>query len=174
MKFRFFLFSFFFIFLSENVKAHCPLCTIGAGAAAGAAVYLGVSKVVIGLFIGAFAMSMGYWMGNFAERKYNKKRIMFQKPLIIVSIFLLTVLPLMPIFEAIGPLYLSFIGEYGKTFAINYSLYSSIFGGLIVFISPSLSSRITKLRNGKTIPFQGTSLTLLLLIVIGVLIQLMI
>jgi rhodanese-related sulfurtransferase len=155
------------VFLIENVSAHCPLCTIGAGAAAAGAVWLGVSKVVVGLFIGGFSMSMGLWMSRLIKKKYFK----FQKELIVVGVFLLTLLPLLPIFSAIGPLHFSFIGEYGKTFAINYSLISGLFGGLIVFSSPSLSRKITKKRNGKIIPFQGTMLTIILLIIVGIILQ---
>lgn len=166
-NFLFLIFGAFFIFLIENVSAHCPLCTIGAGAAAGAAVWLGVSKVVVGLFIGGFSMSMGLWMSRIAKKQYFK----FQRPLIIIAVFLLTLLPLLPIFSAVGPLHFSFIGEYGKTFAINYSLFSGLFGGLIVFASPNLSRKITKKRNGKIIPFQGTMLTIILLIIFGIILQ---
>ena len=155
------------IFLSKIISAHCPLCTVGAGAAAAGAVWLGVSKVVVALFIGGFAMSMGMWFSKIPKKKY----IPFQKTVIILAIFLTTVLPLLPLFTAIGPLYLSFIGLYGSTYAINYSLASSLFGGLIVFISPAISKKITKLRSGKMIPFQGVILTLSLLIVLGILIQ---
>ena len=129
--------------------------------------WLGVSKVVVALFIGAFAMSMGMWFAKIPKKRY----IPFQKTLIIAVIFLTTVLPLIPLFKAIGPLYLSFIGDYGATYAVNYSLATSFLGGLIVFISPSLSKSLTKIRKEKTIPFQGTMLTLSLLIIFGILIQ---
>jgi hypothetical protein len=158
------------LFLIKEVSAHCPLCTIGAGAAAAGAVWLGISKVVIALFIGAFAMSMGMWFSNLPKKQY----IHFQKTLIIIAVFLTTVLPLLPIFSAIGPLYLPFVGEYGKTYAFNYSLASSLFGGLIVFSSPSLSRTLTKLRKGKMFPFQGIIITLLTLIIIGGIIQILV
>ena len=112
-------------------------------------------------------MSMGMWFSKIPKKRY----IPFQKTAIIAIVFLTTLLPLMPLFKAIGPLYLSFIGEYGKTYAINYSLASGLFGGLVVFISPSLSRSLTKVRKEKTIPFQGTILTLSLLIIFGILIQ---
>lgn len=154
--------------LAESVSAHCPLCTIGAGAAAGAAVWLGVSKVVVALFIGGFAMSMGMWFSRTPKKKY----IPFQKTAIIAIIFLTTVIPLLPLFNTIGPLYIPFIGDYGTTFAFNYSIVSSIFGGLIVFSSPSISRKLTKFRNDKTIPFQGILITLSFLIIVGIIIQL--
>jgi hypothetical protein len=160
------------IFLIEFISAHCPLCTVGAGAAAGAAVWLGVSKVVVALFIGAFAMSMGMWFARVLDKK--KRYIPFQYSIIVISVFLLTVWPLIPIVKAIGPLYLSFIGEYGKTYAINYSLVSSLLGGGIVLTTPKISRKITKLRDGKMLPFQGILITFLLLIITGGFIQLLI
>ena len=133
MRFRnLFLFLLAPIFLATRVAAHCPLCTIGAGAAAGAAVWLGVSKVAVVLFIGAFAMSMGMWFSKIIKKKY----IPFQNFVIIALIFVTTFFPLLPLFKTVGPFYLSFIGEYGTTFAVNYSLYSGLLGGLMIFISP--------------------------------------
>ncbi|MDP3966421.1 MAG: rhodanese-like domain-containing protein [archaeon] len=166
-SFLFLIFGALLIFFIESVSAHCPLCTIGAGAAAAGAVWLGVSKIVVALFIGGFAMSMGLWMSRIIKKKYFK----LQNSLVVIGVFLLTFIPLLPIFSAIGPLYLSFIGDYGKTYAVNYSLLSGLFGGLVVFSSPSLSKKITEKREGKIIPFQGILLTLTSLIVIGILLQ---
>ena len=168
MRFRnFFLFLFAPIFLASRVVAHCPLCTIGAGAAAGAAVWLGVSNVAVILFIGAFAMSMGMWFSRIIKRKF----IPFQKIIILVGVFALTFFPLLPLFNAIGPLYFSFIGEYGTTFAVNYSLYSGLLGGFIVLVSPTASRKITKWRNGKHVPFQIIILSFVTLLIIGTVIQ---
>lgn len=169
-KFNLFFSAIFLIFLVPTVKAHCPLCTIGAGAAAAGAVWLGVSKVVVALLIGGFSMSMGLWFSRVIKKKY----IPLQGPIITIVVFLTTVLPLMPIFKVIGPLYLSFIGEYGTTFAVNYSLATSILGGIIVFSSPKISKKLTNLRKGKMLPFQGVILTISLLIITGGIIQLII
>ena len=167
-----FLSGIFTLFLTPRVMAHCPLCTIGAGAAAAGAVWLGVSKIVVALFIGTFAMSMGMWFSRVIGKRWSY--IPFQNIFVSIAIFALTVWPLIPIFKSIGPLYLPFIGEYGKTYAFDYSLVSALMGGLIVFISPSLSKKITEIRNGKLIPFQGIVLTLLILIIVGGIVQLVI
>ncbi len=170
---KFFIFSFFsfmFIFLLKEVSAHCPLCVIGAGAAAAGAAYIGINPLIIGLFIGAFAMSMGMWFSRIPKKQY----VPFQKTIIVVVVFLTTILPLLPIFSAVGPLYLSSIGEYGSTYVVNYSLVSSLFGGLIVFVSPLLSKKMTNLRKGKIVPYQGVVLTLTLLLITGGLIQVLI
>ena len=129
--------------------------------------WLGVNKVVVALFLWAFAMSMGMWFARIIKKKY----IPLQNFLIVAIIFFTTVLPLMPLFKALGPLYLSFIGDYGTTYVFNYSLASSFLGGIIVLSTPSISKAITKKRNYKTFPFQGTLLTLALLIIVGILIQ---
>src|SRR3989338_9689146 len=139
------LISLFFIIpfvLFKYIDAHCPLCTITAGAAAAGGVYLGVSKIVIGLLIGAFAMSIGMWLARIVKKKY----IPFQKTLIILLIFLLTVIPLLPIFSHVGGFNIGLTGDYGsllnRTYVIDHSFLASFLGGAIVFISPSLNRRI--------------------------------
>ncbi len=162
------------IFSLREVSAHCPLCTIGAGAAAAGAVYLGVSKVVVSLFIGAFAVSTGWWVSKIIKKKY----IPYQKHLIILASFLLTIIPIMPIMETIKPFYLSLFGDYGtlfnRTYLLNMALFGSIFGGGIVYLTPLISSKISKMRGGRIIPFQGVILTLTLLIIAGGIIQLLV
>ena len=159
----FFLFPF-------SVRAHCPLCTIGAAAAAGGAAYLGVNTAVIGLFIGAFAVSTGWWVSRWVKKKY----LPYQKTLIILASFLLTVIPILPLIGGTSPIYISWWGEYGKTIPYNTALLPSIFGGLVVSITPQLSKKISSLRNGKVFPFQGVILTLLSLILLGIIIQVVI
>jgi len=169
---KFFVFPIFALLsalFAKIVSAHCPLCTIGAGAAAGAAVWLGISKLAVAMFIGAFAMSMGMWFSNL--KIFKKKYVTFQKIAIVLAVFLTTVIPLMPLFTAIGPLYLSFIGPYGTTYAFNYSILTSLLGGVIVFLSPTLSRKLTKVRKGKMLPFQGILITFISLIIAGGIIQ---
>ena len=76
---------FILIIFATEVSAHCPLCTVGAGAAAAGAVWLGVQKAAVAVLIGGFAMSMGMWF----SRIPNKKYIPLQKTLIITIIFLI-------------------------------------------------------------------------------------
>ncbi|MBU2615641.1 MAG: hypothetical protein KKC19_00905 [Nanoarchaeota archaeon] len=170
MNKRFLILPTFVIFLINSVSAHCPLCTIGAGVAGAGAVWLGVSKVVVALFIGAFAMSMGFWFSNIIKKRY----VPFQKTLIVIVVFATTVFPLMPIFSAVGPLYLSFVGDYGTTYAVNYSLGSTLLGGIVILSSPSISRSLTRIRKGKMIPFQGMIITFLTLIITGSIIQILI
>ncbi len=160
------------LFLIKSVYAHCPLCTLGAAAAAGGAAWFGVSKAVIGVFIGAFAVSIGWWIARLIKKQF----IPFQKWVIILFSFATTVLPLLTIMNDIHPVYISIAGGYGsllnRTYLLNDFLVSSIIGGIVVSLTPWLSDKITKFRNGKMLPYQGIILTFILLIIIGIIIQL--
>lgn len=162
-----------FLLFIRDTYAHCPLCTLGAVAVAGGAAWLGVSHIVIGLFIGAFAVSLGWWFSGILKKSYFR----YQKLAIILFFFLTTVLPLLPLIKAPTPypLYISFFGEYGsmfnRTYLFNLFLVGSIIGGLIVSLTPSLSKAITSWRKGKTLPYQGLTLTFILLITSGIFLQ---
>lgn len=174
MKKLFFLsFAFLFI-LVKQASAHCPLCTVGAAAVAGGAVWLGVKLVVVGVFIGAFAVSLGFWAGRIIKRKF----IPMQKPVLIIVSFLTTVIPLISILSnehAVYPIYISMAGDYGsllnRTYLLDQFFLGSLIGGVIVSLAPLISKKITSLRSGRTIAFQGSALTLVLLILIGVVLQ---
>ena len=167
------LIAFFpFLLLMQSAYAHCPLCTAGAAFAAGGAAWLGISKAIIGVFIGAFAVSTGWWVSNLLKKKY----IPFQKPLIILLSFVTTIWPLMPLMESIYPVYISWIGDYGsllnRTYLFSMFLVGSILGGFIVCITPWLSKKITEMRNGKMLPYQGIMLTFTLLVILSLAVEL--
>ncbi|HIH13155.1 MAG: hypothetical protein QT02_C0004G0052 [archaeon GW2011_AR9] len=155
---------------ATGVQAHCPLCTIGAGAAAGGALWLGVDLLVVALFVGGFAASTGWWISRLIKKEY----IRHQKMLIIIASFILTIVPLIPLFEGITPLYISWFGEYGswfnRTYLLNTFLLGSIVGGAFVSLTPYLSQKMTSWRR-KQIPFQGIIITLVGLLGMGVLLQ---
>src|SRR3989344_4609443 len=176
MKFKIFFLLFFSLALVKNAYAHCPLCTVGAAAAAGGAAWLGVSKIVIGVFIGAFAISIGWWISNLIKKQY----VPFQRPLIILFSFATTVFPLLglEIMRSNYPLLVSFFGDYGSLFnrryIINLFFIGSIIGGFIVSLTPWLSRRITIIRNGKMLPYQGILLTFALLVISSTIIEVLI
>ena len=173
MRFKGFFLLFFSLALVKNAYAHCPLCTVGAAAAAGGAAWLGVSKIVIGIFIGAFAVSIGWWVSNLIKKQY----IPFQRLLIILFSFVTTVFPLlgMEVMRSNYPFLASFFGDYGslfnRTYIINLFLIGSVIGGFIVSLTPWLSRKITIVRNGKMLPYQGIMLTFALLIVSSAIIE---
>lgn len=148
-------------------SAHCPLCTAGAGALAVVAAYLGISSMIVGLFIGAFALALGMWLAKLPKKKY----IPYQYPILAIIIFLSTVIPIIPLVKDYAPLYVSFWGEFGKTFAVNLFLAGLPLGVLALLSAPFLSKKISKLRGGKMIPYQGVMITIVLLIIISLVIQ---
>lgn len=158
--------------LASVTYAHCPLCTVGVMAAAGGAAWFGINTAVIGLFAGAFAVSLGWWASTWFKKKY----VPYQRELLILLSFATTILPLIPKLDAFTPLYVSLMGGYGtllnRTYLVNLFLVGSLLGGLVMLASPWLSRQVTKARGGKTIPFQGMALTFLLLLVMTGVIQL--
>ncbi len=162
----------FFLFSGlRYAEAHCPLCTLGAAAAAGGAAWLGVNNIVIGLFIGAFAVSTGWWISSLIKKKY----IPGQKPVIILVSYITTILPISKLIPSIYPFYISLMGDYGsilnRTYIVNLFIIGTIIGGLIVSVAPTISKKITAVRQGKTLPYQGVVITFLILITIGGIIQ---
>lgn len=155
------------IFAPRFVLAHCPLCTAGAGILAVMAAYFGLSSMIIGVLIGAFALALSLWLKNWPRKQF----IRYQRLIVGVIIFLGTVVPIVPLVVDYGPLYLPFWGEYGRTFAVNLYLVGLPFGMGAVYSAPPLSRLLTKARGGKIMPYQGVSITLILLVIISTLIQ---
>ncbi len=159
------------LMLMGRAYAHCPLCTVGVAAAAGGATLLGVNISVIGLFIGAFAVSTGWMVANLIKKSF----VPMQKTLIIMGSFVFTILPISPIVgQSNVPFSVFLTGEYGTwlntTYVFDLFIIGSIIGGLLVSLAPWLSRKITDLRK-KTLPFQGVVLTLIMLLVSSALLQ---
>lgn len=162
----------FALLLPAQALAHCPLCTAGAGALAVLAAYLGVSTFTVGVLIGAFALALSLWIAGMPKKEYFR----YQRPILAIVIFLGTVLPIMPLVQDYAPLYVSLWGKYGnllnRTYAVNLYLAGVPLGMLVLWLSPSISRMLTRVR-GRQLPYQGLGITFLLLIVIGVIVQLL-
>ena len=166
--------SLFAVFLvlatSKTAFAHCPLCTVGAGALAVLAASLGVSSVVVGVLIGAFALALSLWLAPLVKKQY----IPYQKRILTLLIFVGTIVPIMPFIKDYGPLYISLGGEYGtpwhNTYTIDLFLFGTIVGAILVFVAPLISRLLTKLRN-RQMPYQGVTITLFLLVIASVIAQ---
>ncbi len=155
--------------LIGKASAHCPLCTAGIAAIAGSAIFLGVKTVVIGLFVGALAVSMGFWVAN-------ARNLLYWKKMVLASVsFAITVLPLTSLMPGYIPVYISVAGDYGsllnRTYLLNSFLTGSLIGGLAAVAAPRASQKITEMRNGKRIAFQGVIVTFTILIAIGAIMQ---
>lgn len=132
---------------------------------------MGVAKPVLGIFIGALGVSMGWWFA----KKIPKEYIPYQKEVLIVASFLLTVVPILPIIGQQQAFFIGLHGSYGSllhnTYMYDMSFLTSIIGGTVVTLSPRISRKITEIR-GKHIDYQGILVTFATLIVLSLTIQL--
>lgn len=158
-------------FIPGVAKAHCPLCTAGAGVLAIGATYLGVSAAVVGVLIGAFALALGFWIARLVKKQYIKR----QQPVLVTLIFISTVIPIMPLIREYRPINLYLIGEYGsllnRTYMFNLFVIGALIGAGIMYISPTVSEWVKNQRRGKLIPYQGIIITFILLAGVSLLIQ---
>lgn len=161
------------IFLPKVASAHCPLCTVGAGALAVFAASIGISTMVVGVMIGGFALALSTWIAKLPKKEY----IPLQYPILALTVFWGTIIPIMPLIIEYRPLYVRLMGDYGSmlhnTYAINLFIAGSILGALLMWVGPHASKRLTKLRDGKTIPYQGITISLLLLVIASVIIEIL-
>lgn len=160
----------FFLIFAGTASAHCPACTVGAGFAVTIASYLGVDLAVLGLLLGAFGVSTGWWISKKLSRSY----VPYQKKLLVLSSFLLTVVPLAPMIAQKEAFFINLVGVYGSllhnTYFYDASIITAIVGGLVVTFTPWISSKITELR-GEHIDYQGIGVTFSMLIFLSVVIQ---
>ncbi|MBI4153956.1 hypothetical protein HY501_01340 [Candidatus Woesearchaeota archaeon] len=167
MKKPIFLFLFFLLGIPA-VSAHCPLCTAAVGAATITAQYYGLDASIIGLLVGAFAISTGLWIALKLRRRY----VPFQLPLIASASFFLTVIPLLPVVNSgLLPIPALFTGDSGgllnRVYWIDRFLLGSVIGGLATIGGFALHRKIKSVNQGVLFPFQGVAITLLLLLVSG-------
>ena len=163
-KILFYFVAILALVVPKTASAHCPLCVAGAGALAVLAASLGVSSVVVGILIGAFALALGLWLAPLVKKQY----IPYQKQILTLLIAVTTIIPVMPFIKDYGPLYISLGGKYGtpwhNTYTIDLFLFGSVVGALLMLMAPSVSKLVTKVRKHQ-MPYQGVAITLLLLVI---------
>lgn len=167
--------SFLFFFSAVPVSAHCPLCTGAIGVAAVAAKYYGMDLIIIGLFVGAFGISTGLWVG----RKIKKEYFKFQLWTIVLLSFLLTVIPLRVFSGENVYIPIRLFGEVGgmfnKVYWFDRLFFGSWIGGLLSVFSFGVHNTAKKFNNGNVfIPFQGVVLTLAVLLLAGIVVELVV
>ena len=169
-KILFYFVAILALIVPKTASAHCPLCVAGAGALAVLAASLGISSVVVGILIGAFALALGLWLAPLVKKQY----IPYQKQILTLLIFVGTIVPIMPLIRDYGPLYISLGGEYGtlwhNTYTVDLFLFGSVVGVVLMLVAPLVSRLLTKLRS-KQIPYQGVTITLFLLVIASVIAQ---
>ena len=142
------------LFFLQEVNAHCPLCTGAVVAGAIGAKYLGLDITILGIFVGAFAISTGLW----AARKI-KNYFKYQNALIMILMFLFTIIPALAFVKD-----MTYVSLLGKVYFLNKLLIGSILGGLVTILAYKFHNYI-KLKHGRVFfPYQSIVLTVLLLV----------
>lgn len=156
---------FLFAAFAPSVHAHCPLCTGAIGAAAVSAKYYGVDLSVIGMLIGAFGVSTGLW----AAKSIKKQVIKHQMSIVAFLSFLFTIIPLRFISGENVYIPLLLIGEPGsmlnKVYWVNKIIFGGVIGGFAALLAFWLHIYIKRAYGRALFPFQGTAITLALLII---------
>ena len=146
------------LFFLKEVSAHCPLCTGAVVAGAMGAKYLGLDIIILGIFVGAFAISTGLWIARKLKNYFK-----YQNILIIISMFLFTIIPALVFVKD-----MTYINLFSKVYFVNKLLLGSIIGSIITLFAYYLHNYI-KLKHGKVLfPYQGVILTVLLLIIASI------
>src|SRR3989344_2142728 len=149
-----------FLFSIPFAYAHCPLCTVAVGAGVVAAKYYGLDTTIIGLLVGAFAVSIGLWIGL----KLKKEYIKFQLSLIVLASFLLTVIPIIGGIQSDSIYFTLMSLGMTKVYWINKLLFGSIIGALLCLAGYWIHTYIKKSRGKVLFPYQGIAITLFLLL----------
>ncbi len=165
MKIILFLFLIFAL-ASIPVAAHCPLCTGAVIAGAVGAKYLGLDVTIIGIFAGAFAVSLGLWLG-----KKIRRFMPLQVTIFVIASFLLTILPTMPFIKDTIYIPVLISGEPGsllnQIYFVNKILLGSIMGGIVSLLAYWLHVIVKRQRGKVLFPFQGIAFTVGALIIAG-------
>jgi len=111
----------FLILLFKGVSAHCLLCIAEVTLVTGSVVYFGVSVVIVGLFIGAFAVSMRRRIAKIIKKQYIPLQILA----IIVLSSALTITVIFSILGTNSPYYF-FSGSYESLFNKIYMIHALI------------------------------------------------
>ena len=143
--------------------AMCPLCTAGAAVGLGIARYYGVDDLVVGLWLGALAVSTGLWINNVVKKKGKPDMIPFQGFLVVTVMIASTIVP----FYFAG-FFNGMVGMSDTILGINRLAFGAVIGGFVMFIGHPLSNFIKEKRQ-TAFPFQTIILTLLLLALLSVL-----
>jgi len=122
---------------------------------------------IIGLFIGAFGISTGLWVG----RRIKKEYVKFQAFLIGMISFFLTILPLAKLTGETIYFPVLLFGNAGdlmnKVYWVNKIIFGGIVGGIAGLLAYGLHEWVKRKRGKVLFPYQGIAFTMALLLLGG-------
>ena len=161
---------FSFFFFSKTALAHCPLCTGAIAVAAVTAKYYGVDTSIIGLFVGAFGVSTGLWVGRWLAKK-GWQKVRWELWWVALAAYLTTVVPLL--WLGGDQLYISLLlwGEPGallnNVYSFDAMVFGSVIGGLLTTVGLGVHTGVKRKLGRVLFPYQGIAFTLILLLLAG-------
>jgi len=162
----FFILVIFFFSRIPLASAMCPLCVVGAAAGLSITRYYGIDDSVVGIWLGALAVSTALWINVIVKNKINKtkrKPVPFQDILIIAVVFVATIAP----FYFAG-FFKGVPSMVDTLFGVNRLVFGVIVGSTITFAGAPISNFIKRKRSS-VLPYQTIILTVVLLTAFSIL-----
>ncbi len=146
-------------------SAMCPLCTASAAIGLGVARYYGIDDIVIGIWLGALAVSTALWVNNIVKKRAGAKFkvLPIYEALLIAAVIAATIVP----FYFAG-FFSGMPGMVDTIFGINRLVFGIIVGSLVTFIGAPMSNMVKRKRNS-VFPYQTIIITFLMLIALSAL-----
>ncbi len=154
--------SIFGLVFAKPVFAHCPLCVVGAGAGLSLSRIIGIDDSITGIWMAAFLGAMSFWISNSIKKRY----IPFQKAIIYISIFAITIIS----FYRFGLIneHSGLIGNLPKlTFGI-------LIGGILFYIVDKINTIIKKSKGKVPFPYQPIVFNLGAMLILSIAIYILI
>ncbi len=142
------------VLLPPPVMAHCPLCTAAVGTGLIITRSMGIDDSLVGIWIGAFIISTGLWLNKFLAKRF--RTIPFQKTIILIAFFLLTVVPFY---------FTNLITFESTIFMVDRLLFGTIAGSILTLVGFYVGKAVRNAENKPMIPFQTIVVTVLILII---------
>lgn len=131
------------LILAPAALAHCPLCTVGAGAGLALSRWLGIDDSISGIWIAALLGATSLWFANSLKKKY----LPYQNYFIYWFVLLTT----------IGSFYaFKLVDEHaGLIVGVPKAIFGIASGGLVFYLVDLLNIYIRKYKGKVLFPYQG-------------------
>jgi len=145
-------------FSAKMAWAHCPLCAAATGMAVATTRIYGIDDLVVGLFIGSFAVSTALWMNNVTAKK--KELIPHQAGTFVLLSLVIT----------LATLYFSGLLDLQyRIFGMDRIFAGTIMGTAVTFASFEAHKKLRMLNGNKNFVLgQGIILPFLSVVILGI------
>ncbi len=142
---------------AQLVSAMCPLCVAGAAAGLGIARYYGLDDTIVGIWLGALAISSALWVNRTVRKRFGASILPYQGFVVGIATIAATILPFYfaGFFNGMPNMADTILG-------INRVLFGIVMGSIIAYFGAPVSNYIKRTR-GKAIPYQSVLFTIFLL-----------